>query len=157
MSETAPPHAIGKPLHSAASPRRSDANPRAWRRESRSGAAPLSAPAPAHGFALLEMNTAPLVEGGHVLPTCDDVLFFVDGVMAPSYLDPLTGCGADNTLFGINVPEGTTVVEVDCMETWRDFTDEAPEVWVDGCADDPEFVARAIESEEIDQDEVDPW
>ena len=57
----------------------------------------------------------------------------------------------------LELGEGTTVVEVDCMETWRDFTDEAPEVWVDGCADDLEFVARAIESAEIDQDEVDPW
>ena len=58
----------------------------------------------------------------------------------------------------LELGEGTTVITIECLETWREFTRMEPEVWVEDCADDPEFVASAIESAEYDQNmEVDRW
>lgn len=52
----------------------------------------------------------------------------------------------------LEVGEDIQVVEVECAETWRDFSELTPEDYTDHAADDPRFVEAAIEAAEYDRD-----
>lgn len=52
----------------------------------------------------------------------------------------------------LEVGDGTTIVEVECLETWQDFSKLTPEDYLDQAADDPRFVEMAIEAAEYDRD-----
>lgn len=52
----------------------------------------------------------------------------------------------------LTISENIEVVEVECLETWQDFSKLTPEDYLDQAADDPRFVEMAIEAAEYDRD-----
>lgn len=52
----------------------------------------------------------------------------------------------------LTIEPNIKVVEVECHETWADFSKLTPQEYLDVAADDPEFVEAAIEAAEYDRD-----